>query len=345
MKTYRNSMDELRFTDEQKQAMTDRLLEAGQAKVRAFPRRRIIAVAAAAALVLSLGTAGATGALKSASQALAGVFATSDPAQTEILDQIGRPIGASDTADGITITAEAIVGDSANYVIVYSIHRDDGTPWPTYDTDPNDESSSRFWFEDCTFGNNIVRTDDPSVIQMIDESSFPAGTADNPNKPTTVCFRNLYYDDREKDTLLAEGPWEITFAIAYEDGSLHLPAGQTFQLNGMTAVIDEITVSPLSVSIRYTYGHEADMSGDIVGDPFDTAEDVTADTYVGSLPLSVTLKDGTVIDANTDGQSMSIDTVNGKTVCSKNVRYGDIIPLKDIESVTVGNMILPVPHP
>lgn len=338
-------MDELRFTDEQKQAMTDRLLETGRTKTHAFPRRCVIAAAAAAALLLSLGTAGATGVLKSASQLLAGVFADPDPAQTAIIDQIGRPIGASDTADGLTITAAAVIGDTVNCSVVYQVKRDDGTPWPAPEDSAFPGGSPKYWFEEGIGSHPTRLKEDPSVLEFTSEYASPLREGPKSTQPTTVCFRNLYYGTQEKNTLLAEGPWEITFAVAYEDGSLRLPAGQTFQLNGMTAVIDEITVSPLSVSIRYTYGHEADMSGDIVGDPFDTAEDVTADTYVGSLPLSVTLKDGTVIDANTDGQSMSIDTVNGKTVCSKNVRYGDIIPLKDIESVTVGNMILPVPHP
>ena len=47
-------------------------------------------------------------------------------AQTEVIDKIGRPIGASDTDNGITITAEAIMGDQYNAVIVYTLTRDDG---------------------------------------------------------------------------------------------------------------------------------------------------------------------------------------------------------------------------
>ena len=69
MKDYRTSMDHLSFSPDQKQAMTARLAAATRQKAappKARRTRRILAVAVAAALVLSLGTAGATGALRPA---------------------------------------------------------------------------------------------------------------------------------------------------------------------------------------------------------------------------------------------------------------------------------------
>ena len=76
------------------------------------------------ALVLSIG-AGATGVFKSASDAFAGVFGPT--ADTEIIDQIGRPIGASDTAGGVTVTADAILFDGYNYLISYTLEKEDGS--------------------------------------------------------------------------------------------------------------------------------------------------------------------------------------------------------------------------
>ena len=110
-KEYKNALDELHFSEEAKNRMVDRLLESAEQpekpavhRVRRFPR--IAAVGVAAALVLSIG-AGATGILKSASEAFAGVFGPT--ADTEIIDRIGRPIGASDTSNGVTVTADAIL--------------------------------------------------------------------------------------------------------------------------------------------------------------------------------------------------------------------------------------------
>ena len=144
-KMYNSALDELRFSEEAKSRMVDRLMAAAEQpeqpvaihRVRRFPR--IATVGVAAALVLSIG-AGATGVFKSASDAFAGVFGPT--ADTEIIDQIGRPIGASDTSNGVTVTADAILFDGYNYLISYTLEKEDGsafdctknpdTGWYTY---------------------------------------------------------------------------------------------------------------------------------------------------------------------------------------------------------------------
>ena len=129
-KMYNSALDELRFSEEAKSRMVNRLMAAAEQpeqpvaihRVRRFPR--IAAVGVAAALVLSIG-AGATGVFKSASDAFAGVFGPT--ADTEIIDQIGHPIGASDTAGGVTVTADAILFDGYNYLISYTLEKEDGS--------------------------------------------------------------------------------------------------------------------------------------------------------------------------------------------------------------------------
>ena len=86
--------------------------------------RALLAACLAAALAVG---AGASGVLKSAAEVFAPIFGGS-AAQTEVIDKIGHPIGAGDTDNGVTITADAIIGDTYNAAIVYTIRRDDGTP-------------------------------------------------------------------------------------------------------------------------------------------------------------------------------------------------------------------------
>ena len=81
----------------------------------------------AAVLALTV-TAGAAGALKPAAEAFSGLFGIVTPAQTEVIDHIGYPIGASDTDNGITVTADAIMADRYSYAVVYSVVRADGSP-------------------------------------------------------------------------------------------------------------------------------------------------------------------------------------------------------------------------
>ena len=125
---YQESLNSLHFTEEEKAAIARRAAEAARKQTRPArrPVRRIALIAAAAVLVLAVGTAGATGILRSAAEVFSPLFGGA-PAQTEIIDKIGYPVGASDTDNGVTVTADAVMGDAYNAVIVYTISRDDGT--------------------------------------------------------------------------------------------------------------------------------------------------------------------------------------------------------------------------
>lgn len=81
MKTYRETMDELRFTEQEKEAMVDRLLERGGSRRKGL-NLRCAAVAVAAAAVLTVG-AGAAVVLTPAGEVFASVLGGA-PAQTEI---------------------------------------------------------------------------------------------------------------------------------------------------------------------------------------------------------------------------------------------------------------------
>ena len=157
-KMYNSALDELRFSDEAKSRMVNRLMAAAEQpeqpvaihRVRRFPR--IAAVGVAAALVLSIG-AGATGVFKSASDAFAGVFGPT--ADTEIIDQIGHPIGASDTAGGVTVTADAILFDGYNYLISYTLEKEDGS---AFDCTKNPDTGlyDLYWKRsDSTIGRGV----------------------------------------------------------------------------------------------------------------------------------------------------------------------------------------------
>ena len=56
------------------------------------------------------------------------------PSQTEVIDKIGRPIGASAVSNGVAITADAVIGDNEHCVAVFSIARTDGMPIEGVDT-------------------------------------------------------------------------------------------------------------------------------------------------------------------------------------------------------------------
>ena len=92
--------------------------------------------AAAAVLALAVGcTAYLAGAFVSLEDFAEDLFGGA-PSQTEVIDKIGRPIGASAVSNGVAITADAVIGDNEHCVAVFSIARTDGMPI---------EASIRFW--------------------------------------------------------------------------------------------------------------------------------------------------------------------------------------------------------
>ena len=351
MKTYRQSLDELHFTREEKNAMVDRLTAGesrGSGKVRSI--RRTVTVGVAAALLMTMGV-GAAVTLTPAGEVFASVFGGA-PAQTEIMDRMGVPIGASDTADGVTITADAIIGDTYSYAVVYSITRDDGRPLaedltPLGGVDGPlpltfDQSDTFIGMLGGSHGTAYFYDADPAdnAIQYVEMM-----TADTPIEPgtATATFQNLYLrgKDIQDRTLLAEGKWKIRFQFDFPDSGVSLDAGQTFQLNGMEATLDGVTLSPLSIQVDYTVWEE------LVWDHQDQADGQMGEhdreqsyRFFESLPVTVNFTDGTALDLT--GNGGGIRPEDGKTVCQKGRVFEEILDLSTVESVTVGDITLPV---
>lgn len=345
---YNSAMDELRFSKEAKENMINRLMETEENKTTRRTRRsfmRPVTIGVAAALVLTIG-ASATGVLKSAGEAFAGVFG--GVADTEIIDKIGRPIGASDTDNGVTITADAIVGDKYHYAITYSIEKEDGTP---FDIDLSDNIEGRLplgfqkwdenvghmggshgsaYFYDANPDDNAIQY----VSMMETDSEIPRGTA-------KVSLENLRYMGKEgKAQTLIEGKWNLKFQMDYEDTSVSLPAGQSFVLNGMDATIDAVTLSPIAIRVDYTVDSEVQWDKDAESGKRSEHDRAQDEKYFESMQIALNKKDGTKIELS--GLGGSIEPKNGKTVCQKGSVLEEIIPLEEIASVTVQGIEIPL---
>ncbi|MBM6885081.1 DUF4179 domain-containing protein [Pseudoflavonifractor phocaeensis] len=338
MNRYQDTLDRLRFTPEQKQHMTDRLMAAAErpAPRRVLPFHRLAAAGVAAALVLSVGVAGATGALGEVGAAFSAIFGPST--QTEIMDKIGYPVGASDTDNGVTITADAIVGDTYSYAVVYTIQREDGKALVSDQLlarapDPDDALPLAFQSYDAALqgyrggssGNMWFYDADPadSALQFVE-----LRTQSEPLEPglLTVRFQDLqvYGEDYATCTTLTEGSWKLSFQLAFEDASRTLPCGQTFTLNGAEATLNAVTLSPLSIQADYTVSWAGD----------------TAMDWIEPLPMSITYTDGTTLDLSHAGGASAYGT--GSVSCQKGMIFDQLHPLEEVASVTVGDVVIPV---
>lgn len=353
---YTDALDGLRFSDEAKARMVDNLLGAAaqqqpeqrKTRKRVFRLPRIAAVGVAAALVVGIG-AGATGVFKTAGEAFSGVFGPT--ADTEIIDQIGRPVGASDTSNGVTITADAIIGDKYHYAVTYSIVKDDGTP---FDIDLSktvgdgvlpltfaEEDTTLSGYFGGTHGGSYFYDADPAdaAIQYVETREVSDG--DVQGRTIKAKFSDLCaFDEDMNRTVVAEGDWSFKFNLDFEDTSVQLPAGQVIDLNGMKATINEITLSPLALRVDYTVDSEVQWDENAQSGKQSDHDRAQMEKYFDDLQIVVNKADGTSLDMSYAGGSIKPE--GGKTVCQKGDMFSEIIPLEDVVSLTIGGVEIPV---
>lgn len=358
-KMYNSALDELRFSDEAKSRMVNRLMAAAEQpeqpiaihRVRRFPR--IAAVGVAAALVLSIG-AGATGVFKSASDAFAGVFGPT--ADTEIIDQIGHPIGASDTAGGVNVTADAILFDGYNYLISYTLEKEDGS---AFDCTKNPDTGlyDLYWKRsDSTIGHGVdgasgssyFYDENPSdnAIQYVETMSYNDAVQTGGTVKITLHDLQEFSNDGTESTLV-KGTWSLKFKLDAGNSAKELPAGQTIEVNGLSASVDKVVISPIGYHVVYTVDGEAtfdtlyDENGEEIPQESGREPAGVCSTWESyAAKLLVTKTDGTVLDFSDCGGSM--DPHDGKTVCTRQGTFDTILPLDEVASVTIGDTTIPV---
>ena len=347
---YKKEMSELRFTEIQKKALAEAAASAARTPAkRRRPVFRTALIAAAMAAVLVVGSS-AAGILPNPTEVFAPLFGGA-VAQTEVIDKIGRPIGASDTDNGITITAEAIMGDQYNAVIVYTLTRDDGERFlpegkgldETYLMMGGYGGAS--WVKGGAHGSSWFVDEDPEDdrIQLVETASsdvpLACGTA-NAEFQDLRCMA----PEADRDEILYPGKWKLRFEVDYEDCSVRLGGGETVSQDGLNFTVAEVPVSPIAVRAAYT----ADLA--VVWDSMassgrQSAEDARqAQRYLENIEILLTKTDGTVIDLSNSGGGITPDYEANVSHCTKGAVLDEIIPLEDMASISVGGVTYEIPH-
>lgn len=387
--SYRSDLDRLSFSPDQKARMAQRLAEAasgsapeagaretGTGKIlelhdagsahgaptrarrpkarRGRAHRIAAALGIATLLTIGGGTAYATGTLARAADSLAAVFGVG-PAQTELIDRIGRPIGASCTSNGITITADAIIGMRHAYAVAYTIEKEDGT---AFDELKMSESGRYNLFLEGSgnvnaltalrlgikggYGSSFTFDANPAdnAIQLVEMMSLTGSNASLVGETLHFEASKLLYLPEGKQAggrdlpveTLATGDWSMSFKIDYEDLSVDLPTGQTFTINGSSAVINELAISPLGADVTYTVDALDGPSGP-------TGLETNSDNRAGHGDLTVTFADGTTQEL---GSGYGSWQESGKTVVQKTWFFNQVRQVDDIASITVGDLTIPI---
>ena len=365
MDEYRTSLDEMHFSSDAKARMSARLAEAARKEGTrgtiiahdAISRRRrrlpFAAVAAGIAIALSVGgIAYATGALVSVQDFASQLFGGSN-AQVEIVDRVGRPVGVAQSSNGVTISADAIIGDRTNVAVIFSISKDDGTPFegvePTADgfvnmlaMDDIDVSLPPLAFSGATGGAYFYDADPAdNSIQLVETLSYDVeGNEDFSlvGRTMTAQFSSIRcFDGANEPQVIAEGSWKLRFPLAYEDTSVELPAGQAFDLDGSAATIDALTISPIALHVAYT----ADEHVEWVDAPSgrEPEENSRLTNHLLTLDISLVMADGTTIDM-TDLGGGAIYPDGDVAHMDKNVLFDSIVDVDEVVAVTINDVTI-----
>lgn len=361
--SYKASLDKLAFDEEAKARIASKLKEAAaQAEKptcvvefpkdggRRRPRRRIALVAACLAAALALGGGGgiavAAGVLPNPADVLSDVFGGA-PAQTELLGDIGRPVGASATSNGVTVTADAVIGDRSNYAVVYTIEFDDPSVLEGIEPGENgtlplvaDASShvdgamsggGAAWFYDAD--------PDDGAIQYAEAMGFDTwngeGIVGHTMRFSLSGIKAM--EDTGETRTIAVGTWNLKFAMNYADTTIDLPSGQKTAWRGSEVSVDAVAVSSVGIRVDYTIDRQVGDLGPS-GKMSDEAQD-EMDAVVG-LPVTVAFADGTTFDADSANSSVTKQG-DGTSSVVKTATFNRIVSVEDVVSVTVGDVEIP----
>lgn len=367
---YRHALEHISFTDNAKQHMANSIAQSvassdaataqsnfngtrRKQRIARHPVRtvaRIAAVTAVLAIVIGgAGTAMATGVLPLPSDMLSDIF-DGPASQTEIIDRIGRPVGASCSNNGVTVTADAIMGDKDMVTIAYTLTFDDPAALKKL-SEPGENgtiagSVDGNVYVDGEHGGQgqswlIDKNPNDSSIQYF--AQFSVESPGLMGRTVRTHINSLVVPRAGKELpeykKILTGPWDLKFQLNYEDTSVTIPAPKSVNFNGTKATIQEATVSCVGVSVRYNIDRSIEHDNNSGKMSQNMEESMDA---VGNIPLIVTFKDGHVEDATSHSGYFANKLDNGTTDVHKTWPFSQVCDTDKIASVQIGDTVIPM---
>lgn len=367
---YRHTLEHISFTDNAKQHMANSIAQSvassdaataqsnfngtrRKPRIARHPVRtvaRIAAVTAVLAIVIGgAGTAMATGVLPLPSDMLSDIF-DGPASQTEIIDRIGRPVGASCSNNGVTVTADAIMGDKDMVTIAYTLTFDDPAALKKL-SEPGENgtiagSVDGNVYVDGEHGGQgqswlIDKNPNDSSIQYF--AQFSVESPGLMGRTVRTHINSLVVPRAGKELpeykKILTGPWDLKFQLNYEDTSVTIPAPKPVNFNGTKATIQEATVSCVGVSVRYNIDRSIEHDNNSGKMSQNMEESMDA---VGNIPLIVTFKDGHVEDATSHSGYFANKLDNGTTDVHKTWPFSQVCDTDKIASVQIGDTVIPM---
>ena len=381
---YRDTLDRLAFSEEQKRAMKAGLLAAAQAGRSRTPRRKWGRVIAAAAAAAALCAACATGALQNAVAILSAQFG-SDPEQQQVIQDLTRPAAASATDHGVTISVDAVMGDGNSLVILYRMERADGQPvLPQTEEAKNvSDGNNTLGFEEDGFTQYFAQVEIPDHFTLYSNLEFLDFQVTDPvlyfyhqltlshdmtfPEPIEITLKNLYshefystgisYNLKEAPVVdrnipLVEGSWTLSISLEQDRTGVQLAQGQTFHAESIhgypfTGTLQSAYLSPLSLSLVYDFTIDPSVREEIA-QTYDPDSGLPLEAWISQEMHLLEASFSPYLTRTDDSQTPvplyfeNADIFTDGSQCRVTVFFDEILPLDTIESLTIGDLTIPV---
>lgn len=268
-------------------------------------------------------------------------FGPSTEEQIEALKGAGTVIGEEQEIGGTTVRVREAIGDESSVNVLIDVIAPEGTAldadqYTFYRPFVDVEGATGLGYhfeelEDKDAPDNVYSTvlvlssaeplngkrvslqlKDLCIYKQEDErKAREQGVAVNPKD---------YIDDAYR--VILPGEWKLEFNLNYEETSVKTYPNVKVESGGETAVVKELRVSPISMSVDLRRSLLA-----ITGGKDEMEQAVVFDSAIEDVQIR--MKDGTVLEPNSGGTFSE-----GRTV-KLDVQYGKIINVEDIDSITL----------
>ncbi len=305
-------------------------------------KHRIVAVAVAAVLVVgSVGVFAATG----LSDRLA-AFLNPTEDQKKILAEGSTLIDQKMESNGTTLWVKETVGDKNSVYVLFDLIAPEGTV-----LDQEDYSFDQFLFgstEPGAFGMGYsieqLADDNPGDNKLTFVISGDSGNG-LAGREMSLTLKDLRTYSIEKGDYVPvlSGKWTTDFKLDYKDISKSTKVDATVNAYGDTAKVEEVSASPLSLTVAMNGKGIAAYDENPPQPPQGTEEHPASeeemqkyfDTY--SVNIGLKLKDGTAIDsANQTGSQIE----GSKMIITST--FDKLIAPEDLAAVIVNGVEIPV---
>jgi hypothetical protein len=323
-------LDDVRFTDEEKAGLTERVAQACRAAdavektaqgvsaapqgspatrpARLWPRRAALGLGLAAAATAAFGgLAFASGTVGFDPGKLVGyLLGSDDQPEGESLSAVGRTVGDAVSCDGFTVTLESMVYDG--YTLALALRWEPESDevlgrlgdWDGEGLSPYSSVVCRAVDLDDFSGSYtwLPLDDGTGAAELLCAwGSYGYSTG----APFDLEFYNLeasrLVDGAIEFSCVAEGPWTFAVEVPNTVPTRTFASDEAFELDGSVGRVATARLSPIGVTLLWEY----DLVGDHADDGFMSLAHMDAMHALFDLPVQLVMADGTVVELHNAG--------------------------------------------